>query len=207
MLDELGIRYGTDKSSKHHDYCKVYEHYFMPLKDAPIVFVEIGIGGYEFPDRGGESLRMWNAFFANASINGIDIHPKNFYISERVQLYFKPAAVDVISNLTPDIIIDDGSHINAETITNFKQCFPYLKSGGFYCIEDVHCSYWEENFAGNPDPESALSTMGFFIRLAHQLNDHVLQEQYKTEYAGQFEFVHFYKEMIIIKKAALKSTA
>src|SRR5690606_41306911 len=49
----------------------------------------------------------------------------------------------VINNIgEPDLIIDDGSHINEHVIESFNFLFPRLKSGGIYVIEDVQTSYW-----------------------------------------------------------------
>lgn len=201
-LDELGLKHETDKASNHHDYLKVYEQYLFPLRNERFNMVEIGIGGYEYEMRGGQSLRMWNEYFPHARIAGIDIFRKGFFISDRVSLHCEEKPEPVIKALQPLVIIDDGSHINAETIENFNTCFQHLQPGGLYFIEDVHCSYWKDHFYGDPDPESKLTTMGFFTRLVHQLNHHVLLDQYKNEYAGKIEFVHFYKELIVVKKAA-----
>jgi demethylmacrocin O-methyltransferase len=45
----------------------------------------------------------------------------------------------------PELIIDDGSHINEHIITTFKHLFPRLKEGGYYVIEDTQTSYWPES--------------------------------------------------------------
>ena len=41
-----------------------------------------------------------------------------------------------------DLIIDDGSHVNAHVITTFEVLFPLLKTGGLYVVEDTQTSYW-----------------------------------------------------------------
>ena len=51
-LDEIGLKYGTDKSSSHHHYLPFYETFMAPLRDAPITLLEIGV--YQ-----GASLRTW----------------------------------------------------------------------------------------------------------------------------------------------------
>ena len=40
-----------------------------------------------------------------------------------------------------DVIIDDGSHINAHQIFTFENLFSELKAGGLYIIEDTLTSY------------------------------------------------------------------
>jgi len=67
-LADLARQYGTDKVPK----CPIYERYFEILRDKDINFLEIGIGGYDNPNAGGESLRMWKAYFAKAHIYGLD---------------------------------------------------------------------------------------------------------------------------------------
>src|SRR6516225_1237582 len=71
-LDELLIIHGSDKATEHtrtyakpHGYSVVMEKYFAPLRDKPIKFLEIGIGG-------GESARAWLDYFENAQIYGVD---------------------------------------------------------------------------------------------------------------------------------------
>jgi hypothetical protein len=57
-----------------------------------------------------------------------------------------------------------------------------------------------KNFSGDPKPGAEGTVMQFAKDLCDQVNDHVLLPEYKNEYAGQIEFIHFYKEMIVIKK-------
>jgi cephalosporin hydroxylase len=152
-LDEMALDHGTDKSSKHHDFAIIYDGYFSKWKDeADIILVELGIGGYHYADRGDESLRMWREYFKKASIVGIDIHYKNRMNLPDVYTFQgsqDDAAFlyDVIGKVgTPDIIIDDASHVNALTIQSFKILFQILSPGGYYVIEDAHTSYWKEKF-------------------------------------------------------------
>jgi hypothetical protein len=39
-----------------------------------------------------------------------------------------------------DIIIDDGGHTMLQQQVTFGCLFPFIKSGGVYCIEDLHTS-------------------------------------------------------------------
>ena len=38
---------------------------------------------------------------------------------------------------TPDIVIDDGSHIMSDMKNAFELIYPYLNDNGVYCIEDL----------------------------------------------------------------------
>src|ERR1700688_2245107 len=61
-LNRLALLFGTDKWGCHW-YTQHYERYFGSLKKKRLNLLEIGVGGYENPDEGGESLRMWKAYF------------------------------------------------------------------------------------------------------------------------------------------------
>jgi hypothetical protein len=68
-------------------------------------------------------------------------------------------------------------------------------------VEDVHTSYWDsEEYGGHEVPGVLNTTMQFFTSLTHQLNAEHLQPEYKNEFADKIEFIHFYKEMIVIKR-------
>jgi 23S rRNA U2552 (ribose-2'-O)-methylase RlmE/FtsJ len=208
VLDKIGRACRTDKSAEHHDYCKIYEAYLNPLKSSNVSLIEIGVGGYEFPDRGGESLRMWYQYFPNGKIIGIDIFPKEGVINDRTEFWQGSQTDDNLLRaiITREydkekrIVIDDASHHNLRTIETFKIVFPLLKSGDMYFIEDVHTSYWLDYYDGNEVPGADATTMRFFTDLTHQLNHDTMLAKYKNKYAGKIEFIHFYKEIIVIKK-------
>ena len=208
ILDNIGIKYGTDKNSKCHDYLKIYEGYLSPYRSRNISLIECGVGGYQYPDRGGESLRMWYEYFPHGKIIGIDIYDKNNIINNRTE-FWKGSQTD--KHLLKTIIereekaairvfIDDASHVNHLTIETFKIVFPLLSAGDIYIVEDVHTSYWEKYFDGNPEPGKGLTTMNYFTFLCHQLNHETLLPEYRNEFATLIEFIHFYKEVIVIKR-------
>jgi hypothetical protein len=74
-LTKLAIEYRTDKWGGHF-YTPHYHAHLMHLRESPINLLEIGIGGYDDPAKGGESLRMWQDYFPNGKIYGIDIANK-----------------------------------------------------------------------------------------------------------------------------------
>ena len=49
-----------------------------------------------------------------------------------------------MNDLTFDVIIDDGSHLVDHIIGSFEILWPKVKSKGFYCIEDLGCTYVED---------------------------------------------------------------
>jgi hypothetical protein len=153
-LTQLATRFGTDKWGSHY-YTPHYERHFAPLRHLPISVLEIGIGGFEDPAKGGESLRMWEAFFPNARIYGIDLHDKRVQDGGRIRTFRGSQTDDafldsVKKEIGPlHVVIDDGSHVNAHVIHTFLRFFPLLERGGIYAIEDLQTAYWPE-FGGSP---------------------------------------------------------
>lgn len=138
-LDNIGLKYGTDKSSSDHDYLKIFEKYFCDLKDKKIVVVEIGIWA-------GASLKMWEEYFTVAEIYGIDFYPQRQYNTTRVKsLVANQEDRESLKKATNeikgfDILIDDGGHTMRQQQVTFGCLFPFLNRNGIYVIEDLHTS-------------------------------------------------------------------
>lgn len=206
-LDALGLKHGTDKASNHHDYLHTYEKYLGHLRDAPLRILEIGVGGDEHPDRGGQSLTMWRDYFPNATVVGVDLHEKRLKLGPRVKIYraaqTDPDALAAIDDTDGpfDVIIDDASHHNALTPQTFRILFPMLKPGGHYFVEDVHTSYWREHYGGDENPLAQGTTMGYFQHLTHQLNNEGLHESFRNpQFFGKIDHINFHPQIILIKK-------
>lgn len=206
-LAELAIKYKSDKHG-HHDYCNTYEQYFAPLKNEVFTFIELGIGGYEYPDRGGAGLKMWYDYFPNARIVGVDKFIKKGLSNDRTAIYQGSQAdpqlfngIDGIIDIEgrPRIVIDDASHMNGLTIQSFELLFPQLQDGGIYVVEDIESSWWEEHdFDGcrNREDMHAPTTINYFRKLLNEVS---------SKYNGEPEkfgikSVHFYSNLIIILK-------
>ena len=128
-LTQLATRFGTDKWGSHY-YTPHYERHFAPLRHLPINVLEIGIGGYEDPAKGGESLRMWEAFFPNARIYGIDLHDKRAHDGGRIRTFRGSQTDDAfLDSVKKDIgPLHDGSHVNAHVIHTFLRLFSLPRS-------------------------------------------------------------------------------
>jgi hypothetical protein len=198
-LDQLAIKHGTDKSSLHHNYCDIYEQYFAPYKDEPIKFVEIGFGGYEYPDRGGESLSMWCEYFTQADIHCIELHQK-IYVPIDVCFHnvsqVHASVVDICKGT--HIVIDDGGHTAPLVTKSFELIWPVLARGGIYVIEDVETSYGEYgNWAGGAPLGDHNHPTG--INLCKWLVDNV-NCKYNGAIDEQVKSIHFHSNVVIIKK-------
>jgi len=208
-LDALGLKHGTDKASNHHNYTPIYERYLGAMRNDPLLILEIGVGGDQHPDRGGQSLKMWRDYFPNAVVAGVDLHEKRLDLGGRIYVYQAAqndakALGDIVNKKLgrqPDVIIDDASHHNALTPQTFRILFPLLKPGGLYFVEDVHTSYWREHFGGDENPLSQATAMAYFHYLTHQLNHEGLHPSYQIAgLFGAIEFISFHPQLITIKK-------
>src|SRR5208337_1726291 len=151
-------------------YFPIYERYFHQYIGKPVVFIEIGV------DKGG-SLQMWKKYFGPlARIVGIDVIPscKEF---EEEQIYVRignqsdPVFLQNIINEfdTPDIVLDDGSHVMADIISSFNFLYPRIDKRGIYMVEDLHTAYWDEYQGG-------LNREGTFIERCKALIDELNAE-------------------------------
>jgi tetratricopeptide (TPR) repeat protein len=168
-LTKLAISYGTDKFG-YHDYTPNYFTLFKHLKNKPVRLLEIGVGGYQDADRGGESLEVWRDFFPKGRIFGIDIQTKEMDLGDRVSIH-KGSQVDgdfladLVRDHGPfDIIIDDGSHRNEHVVESFALLYPTLAKDGIYVVEDVQTAFFPR-FGGSLDLK-APNSVGYFSELA-----------------------------------------
>jgi hypothetical protein len=146
-LNRLADLFKTDKWG-HHWYTQHYQRYFAPLRNKRLNVLEIGVGGYEFCDRGGASLRMWKAYFRKSQIIGIDLYDKRHFSEKRIDIrQCDQTDREALTCLAAeyggfDIVIDDGSHLNEHVIKTFRILFPLLRKDGIYVVEDTQTAYW-----------------------------------------------------------------
>jgi hypothetical protein len=156
ILNDLGLKYGTDKSSRVHGYLNIYEKYLGELKDKPISFMEIGM-------LHGASINVWQDYFTQAQLYGIDYKRRRLRQTARVKSFCADQAnreqlAKIVKETGQiDIIIDDGGHQMRQQQISLGFLFPYIKSNGLYIIEDLHTS-WDVNKAFNVpyDPRTTL---------------------------------------------------
>lgn len=205
-LDQIALKAKTDKASNGHNYTPIYESYLIELRNKPITIFEIGVGGYQYKDRGGESLKMWHEYFPQAKILGIDVYEKEGMNNDRTFIVkgsqdnhdFLKHCVETFG--VPDLIVDDASHICSLTIRAFEILFPLLAPGGLYFCEDIHTSFWPD-YGGNPDPNTGdVTTLKYFQRLTPQLSHDSMPAEFHNSFTGYLDFIHFYRNLVIIKK-------
>ena len=136
-------RYISDKFSAVHDYVPaVYDEYFLDIKETAKTILEVGI-------KSGSSLLLWNDYFTNARVIGIDVvsckqfdKPENRFkdIFCIVGDAYSPQIVDMIP-YDIDVAIDDGSHMIEDILFFIDNYLPRVKSGGYLIVEDILPEY------------------------------------------------------------------
>ena len=209
-LDEISIKYGTDKSSLLHGYTEKYQIYFEPLRFENLKILEIGI-------QNGYSLKTWKEYFPNSTIFGIDVNDCTYLKEDRIN----PIVCNQTDNLLLqeinsshgpfDIIIDDGSHVSDHMKDTFNFLFPLLKEGGIYVVEDLHCCYWD-NFTFNTSFMDRIKELMDLTNSSGKCGlanikkieeDGFYQARTKGEmnwWESNIEFIHLYRSIVFIKK-------
>lgn len=146
-LCEIGKEFGTDKVEA--GYTSFYHTLFADYVNGDNKILEIGIGtvgtmkhvpGY----KPGASLFMWEAYFPNGQVFGLDIDASVLISRDRIksrqcnQLHIP--SLEQAAEWAGDnffLIIDDGLHTPEANLTAFSVLFPLLAPEGFYIIEDA----------------------------------------------------------------------
>jgi cephalosporin hydroxylase len=158
-LKDIHLNYETDKGVLH-SYIETYDELFFEYQNKKINFLEIGCATCA-------SLKMFNEYFLNATLYGVDDWSQGNQGFMQVLCGFgekKYAIRDLISEIKNnypkinlvtcnstdlenvndrfkdtkfDIVIDDGDHTHEAQFKTFKNFIPKLNSGGVYIVEDV----------------------------------------------------------------------
>jgi hypothetical protein len=194
-LDELAIKHGTDKGTQSarglspKGYTQVYDRYLSPLRDTPAKILEIGV-------QKGASVRMWEEYFPQAEIWGIDIKPDCLqYASERVTIRIgdqtdREFLRALAKEAGPfDAVIDDGGHRMEQHRVSLEELWPNVRSGGLYFIEDLHTAY-SEGYGGASDA----STINLFKGLIDTVNGRSIGDPVITGIAE----IHFSRSLAVL---------
>lgn len=142
-LTLLANKYKSDKGTEHgakHSFSEFYDDHLNHLRENKLNLLEIGVDN-------GFSLKMWEEYFKNSNILGLDVDDKSYLNTDRIfckkldQSNQQDLDNFVLNCSTKfDIIIDDGSHHMLDQQITFGSLFPLLNSGGIFIIEDLHTS-------------------------------------------------------------------
>jgi hypothetical protein len=201
-VNNLWLDFLTNEQKLIHKwkhYFPIYEQHFSRFVNRDVTLVEIGC--FE-----GGSLQMWKRYLGpHARIIGIDIDPTcadasedqiDVRIGDQANPAFLSGIVDEFG--TPDIVIDDGSHVMSHIRSSFSFLYPKVARNGVYLVEDLHTAYWSEY-------EGGLRKDGTFIELCKgmidELNaDHTRGALPSTDFSASTLSMHFYDSVVVFEK-------
>jgi hypothetical protein len=209
-LNTLAARFDSDKWGLWHWFTPHYETHFRRLRDEPVRILEIGIGGYDNPDAGGGSLKIWRDYFRRGHVFGLDVFAKHGLDEDRITtIQGSQNDPDFLRALAArhgpfDIVIDDGSHVNEHVLTSFHALFPHVRTGGFYVVEDLWTAY-APGYGGQATAEAGHGTS---IGLVKSLVDGLQYEEWTSpeegaeaaDHARGSVGLHVYRNIVFIEK-------
>ncbi|MFQ6329972.1 class I SAM-dependent methyltransferase [Nocardia sp. CWNU-33] len=207
-LGALSLRFGSDKWGGHW-YTEHYERHFAPLRNSRVRLLELGIGGYQAPNVGGASLRIWKQYFRRGMVYGLDYFDKSGIAEPRLQPLQgdqgDPALLAELGGSLGlfDIIIDDGSHISGDVIASFEALFAHVRPGGLYVVEDTQTSYWTGWGGSSTELDSPATTVGYLKTLVDALHHQEFEKDAGRQPRPHDEWigaVHFYHNIVVIEK-------
>jgi hypothetical protein len=127
----------SDKGTTHNYINGYYSNEFTAKKDIELAILELGLAG-------GASIKLWNGWFTNAKIIGIDIEDEciDMFLNEPNIIIQKrdgycEDTLNEWSDDSFDYIIEDGPHSLESQIFSVKHWIDKIKSGGKLIIEDI----------------------------------------------------------------------
>jgi len=204
-LDDLGIKFGTDKSSVDHNYLNFYERHFLPFRHKEITILEIGL-------LGGASLSVWEEYFPHATIVGADIDKRTLRFA-RPRIAIEIIDQSNIEHLTRlglrygpfDIIIEDGSHMWEHQITSLRTLFPFVRNGGLYIVEDLQTNF--PSMAADYRGVASISCVEYLKRLVDfRVGDEKLdiskeEDAFLRTYGRAMATINFSRHVCLIEKS------
>lgn len=152
-MDEF-LTYYTDKHTTH-SYIPVYDALFSPMRLTTTSVLEIGV-------QTGGSMKLWNGYFPNAIVYGIDVDIYQNMCREltpRVRLIqanaYTEECASTFSDNSLDIVIDDGPHTLESMCDVVRLYYRALKPGGYLIIEDIQDMNWIEPIKTFADPTAS----------------------------------------------------
>jgi hypothetical protein len=148
--------------------------------------------------RCGASQKSFASYFNRAKIYAADIDSRcqnTCSAWPNIEVRVMDARMHRVVDDQLDLFIDDGSHISRDILTAFELNFECLRPGGYYFIEDTHCT-WSPSYLAEPSlSQRNKSDFGrtWFLCLLD------LVTRFCDE--GTIEFVHYYKSFCVIKKS------
>jgi hypothetical protein len=183
---------------KWYQYFAAYETHLARFRNRHLTLFEIGVGE-------GGSLQLWRRYLGPfAIIVGLDVYPRARQVAED-QIHVRTGnqgdpefLARVVEEFgPPDIVIDDGSHLQPDVHKSFAALYPLVAKNGVYAVEDLHAAYW-------PNHGGGLRTPGSFIETVKGCIDEMHAEFYggpsaRTPRGDRTTSIHFYNSLVIFE--------
>jgi hypothetical protein len=203
-LDELAVKYGTDKGPENHMYTSKYSLYLEQYRDVEFNLLEIGVFD-------GASVKMWKEYFPKANIVALDIDPRckqyeedriDIHIGDQTDVKFLQDVFNKYGHF--EVILDDGGHSWKQQIVSFETLFPRLTPGGLYFLEDMHTSYRPQSVWD----DYHITGVNYFKNIVDAINLNgksfcgykEINGQHLDYYERNADYIHFYKSILVISK-------
>lgn len=126
---------GNDKGGKIHTYLETYDRLFAPFQKGCSI-LEIGLAT-------GDSIKLWDEYFDNSQIIGVDISVVFTPAKYKNKVTIIEADATKLNFLKDieggkfDIVVEDGSHLTDDQIASFNLLKGKMNKGGIYVMEDI----------------------------------------------------------------------
>lgn len=133
---------GNDKNSTH-TYLETYDRLFKNFREG-CTLLEIGLAT-------GDSIKLWDEYFENSKIIGVDISVvfSEFIYKNDVRIIEMDATnPEILKHLEYellDLVIEDGSHVTSDQVATFNILKSKMARGGIYIMEDILALDQERN--------------------------------------------------------------
>jgi demethylmacrocin O-methyltransferase len=187
----------TDKGPVGHNFTDLYERFMGVWRHDPIRIFEIGVAS-------GGSIRLWNAYYDKATVFAIDLVDSTQYENARTRTFIadqgnREQLAKAMAHFGGefDFILDDGGHGMSLQQISLGFLFKYVKSGGYYVIEDLHTSLTNKYVGGGygADPDGENTTLRMLERYIHGY-----PPKFESKYLLPFEsaYLEEYVESLVI---------
>ncbi|MBV9756453.1 MAG: hypothetical protein JO047_05310 [Alphaproteobacteria bacterium] len=186
------------RTHKWYQYFPVYERHCERFRNRHVTLFEIGIAE-------GGSMQLWRRHLGPfVRIVGIDVNPICKQLEED-QIQVRIGSQDNLEFLaqvllefgSPDIVIDDGSHLQGHVNATFDFLYPHVAKNGVYVIEDLHAAYWPDHGAGLRHPASFIERAKGYI---DEMHAHYTGGELPPSALGQrTTSIHFYDSIVVLE--------
>lgn len=195
-LQQIFDQHTGRKFTKWSHYPYYYERHFQEFVGRPLTILEIGVGA-------GGSLQVWKKYFGpQCKIVGIDIDPSTMFQEPQIftecgdqgDVNFLKYVIEKYGR--PDIIIDDGSHVQTDILKSIPFLFNALNENGLYVVEDLHTAYWNSHDGGITSPYNFVTVASRFV---HDVNKQFIEEPFTPSLNSLME-ISFYNSFVFMRK-------